>query len=184
MAPSEVARLLLTFLCWHGRLGISDPTSFGVQYASSRRITTSLRAKIMEQAMHIGDALASVRTTKSQVQSETREALKVAADAFRVNHDDRALAISLATGRWQLALRRRRVPPVGLRAAPSHTMALPFRRRSFGMGCASDMAGFRLGCPVPACVRSPSPSHTLCHAHFAGFPQSATMRSVTSWLAR
>ena len=88
------------------------------------------------------------------------------------------------TGRWQLALRRRRVPPVGLRATPSHAMALPSRRQSFGMGCASGMAGLRLGCPAPACVRSPSPSHTLCHAHSAGFPQSATMRSVTSWLAR
>ena len=55
-----------------------------------------LRAKIMEQATHIGDALASVRTTKSQVQSETRETLKAAADAFRVSHDDRALAISVA----------------------------------------------------------------------------------------
>ena len=90
----------------------------------------------------------------------------------------------MMTGRWQLALRRRRVPPVGLRAAPSHAMALPSRRRSFGMGYASDMAGLHLGCPAPACVRSPSPSHTLCHAHSAGFHQSATTRSATPWLAR
>ena len=33
------------------------------------------------------------------------------------------------TGRWQLALRRRRVPPVGLRTAPSHAMALPLEFR-------------------------------------------------------
>ena len=71
VAPSDVECLLLTFPCRHGGFGISDPTSFGAQYASSRRIITSLRTKIMEQAMHIGDALASVRTTKSQVRSET-----------------------------------------------------------------------------------------------------------------
>ena len=58
------------------------------------------------------------------------------------------------TGRWQLALRRRRAPPVGLRAAPSHAMALPSRWRSFGMGCAAGMAGLRIGCPAPALVRS------------------------------
>ena len=46
--------------------------------------------------MHIGDAQASVRTTKSQVRSETRTTLKAAVDAFRVSHDDWALAISLA----------------------------------------------------------------------------------------
>ena len=95
VAPSEVERLL-TFSCRHGGLGISDPTSLGGQYASSRCIMTSLRAKIMEQAMHIGDAQASVRTTKSQVRSEIRTTLKAAVDAFRVSHDDWALAISLA----------------------------------------------------------------------------------------
>ena len=35
VAPSEVERLLLPFLCRHGGLGISDPTSLGAQYASS-----------------------------------------------------------------------------------------------------------------------------------------------------
>ena len=71
------------------------------------------------------------------------------------------------------------MPPVGLRAGPSHAMALPSRRQSFGMGCASGMAGLRLGCPAPACtcVSSPSLSHTLCHAHSAGFPQSAILAS-------
>ena len=96
VAPSEVERLLLTFPCRHGGLGISDHTSLGAQYTSSRRITTSLRDKIMEQAMHIGDAQASVRTTKSKVRSETRTTLKAAVDAFRISHDDWELAISLA----------------------------------------------------------------------------------------
>ena len=41
-APSEAERILLTFPCRHGGLGVANPTIFGSQYGTSRLITTAL----------------------------------------------------------------------------------------------------------------------------------------------
>ena len=41
-ALSEAERILLTFPCRHGGLGVANPTIFGSQYGTSRLITTAL----------------------------------------------------------------------------------------------------------------------------------------------
>ena len=95
-APSEAERILLTFPCRHGGLGVANPATFGLQYGTSRLITTALYDKIMAQEEHLDDALACVRRAKSQARSEARKAMKIAADTFRTEHSELDLAISLA----------------------------------------------------------------------------------------
>ena len=72
LSPSSVERLMLSFPCRDGGLGLSIPTAQSCHYAHSRAVTNELRERIVQADPSLASVADATKTAKRQVRTAAR----------------------------------------------------------------------------------------------------------------